>query len=261
MPSPRFLVLVLALVALAVGPTAFAITPGAQLDQSQTVIDDGGPLEPGLVFGQTFTAGVSGGLTDIVVTLSNSGATENLRAVVTRVDGTGAPDLSSVLATVDLAPGQVQATPTGTELHLAAAPPVVAGETYAIVLSSASAGYGLYGATAIQYYLGGDLYISDGVTWFALAADLAFSTYVLAPSRWRADPVRIAYCLDGRFLDLLAGQPLTDATYASATPAIFVAGKGLTCDPPPPGYVLSGKTTDAEHHVGAGHYDVYAPAG
>jgi hypothetical protein len=200
--------------------------------------------------------------------VSNPGATENLRAVLTRVDGTGAPNPTSVLATVELAPGQVQPTATGTELHFAVAPSIVAGETYAIVLSSTDAtGYTVYGTTPIQYYLDGDLYVSvdDGATWFAPSADLAFSTYVLAPgtgggARWFAEPARIAYCLDGRFLDLLAGQPVTDERYSSAIPAIFVEGKGLTCDRPPPSYVLSGKTTDAEHHVGAGHYDVYAPA-
>jgi hypothetical protein len=44
----------------------------------------------------------------------------------------------------------------------------------------------------------------------------------------------------GTFLDLDYGQPSTDSHYANATLASYVSGKGLTCDPPPAGYVLSG---------------------
>jgi hypothetical protein len=44
----------------------------------------------------------------------------------------------------------------------------------------------------------------------------------------------------GTFLDLNYGQPTTDPHYKGAQPAIFVQGKGITCDPPPAGYVLSG---------------------
>jgi hypothetical protein len=55
----------------------------------------------------------------------------------------------------------------------------------------------------------------------------------------------------GTFLDLVYGQPSGDAHYANATLASFVEGKGLTCDPPPPGYVLSGSH---------GPYAYWAPA-
>ena len=44
----------------------------------------------------------------------------------------------------------------------------------------------------------------------------------------------------GTFLDLVYGQPSTDPHWANATLANYVAGTGLTCDAPPPGYVLSG---------------------
>ena len=44
----------------------------------------------------------------------------------------------------------------------------------------------------------------------------------------------------GTFLNLEAGQADGDSHYAGATPAIFVRGTGITCDPPPPGYVRSG---------------------
>ncbi len=51
---------------------------------------------------------------------------------------------------------------------------------------------------------------------------------------------RHGYCLGGVFVDLLKGQPASDPRYHGATPALFVEGKGITCDPPPPGYVLVG---------------------
>lgn len=60
----------------------------------------------------------------------------------------------------------------------------------------------------------------------------------------------------GTFLDLLTGQPQTDAHYLGATPAIFVDGRGITCDPPPPGYVRSGFAGDQEN-VSPGLYPRY----
>ena len=57
----------------------------------------------------------------------------------------------------------------------------------------------------------------------------------------------MGYCLNGRFLDLAMGQPAADDTYKGAAPAIFVQGKGITCDPPPPDYSAAGKTTDADN--------------
>ena len=68
---------------------------------------------------------------------------------------------------------------------------------------------------------------------------------------------RAGYCLRGTFLDLLAGQPDFDPAYAGATPARFVKGLGITCDPAPAGYVLKGRTDDGVT-VGAGMYDLYA---
>jgi hypothetical protein len=44
----------------------------------------------------------------------------------------------------------------------------------------------------------------------------------------------------GTFLDLLYGQPSTDPHWANATLANYVVGRGITCDPPPAGYILSG---------------------
>jgi hypothetical protein len=62
----------------------------------------------------------------------------------------------------------------------------------------------------------------------------------------------------GTFLNLLVGQPAADPHYAGATPAIFVQGTGITCDPPPAGYARHGT---AEPILGAGgeFYAYFAP--
>jgi hypothetical protein len=87
-------------------------------------------------------------------------------------------------------------------------------------------------------------------------------------------PGRIGYCsaqgntnpssgasiLPGTFLDLVAGQPASDPHYTGATPAIFVAARGITCDPPPADYVRDGFAGDAQR-VSAGVYAYYRPAG
>jgi hypothetical protein len=52
------------------------------------------------------------------------------------------------------------------------------------------------------------------------------------PQIQRKAPNRGGYCLNGKFLDLLYGQAAFDPTYQGATPAYYVEGKGLTCDPP-----------------------------
>jgi hypothetical protein len=73
-----------------------------------------------------------------------------------------------------------------------------------------------------------------------------------------ASVARIGYCVHGQFLDLFAGQPRQNPAYKGATVANFVAGKGLTCDPPPPGFVRRGFATEAMH-VPPGTYPYYAP--
>jgi hypothetical protein len=44
----------------------------------------------------------------------------------------------------------------------------------------------------------------------------------------------------GTFLNLELGQPDTDPYYSGAYPANYIEGVGLTCDPPPAGYVQDG---------------------
>ena len=62
----------------------------------------------------------------------------------------------------------------------------------------------------------------------------------------------------GTFLNLETGQADSDSHYAGATPAIFVKGTGITCDPPPPGYVRSGFADDRVD-IGDGLYPFWIP--
>jgi hypothetical protein len=69
---------------------------------------------------------------------------------------------------------------------------------------------------------------------------------------------RVGYCTAaGAFIDLEQGQPAADSHYTGAVPAIFVQGKGITCDPPPAGYTKQGKASPALD-VPAGVYDYWA---
>ena len=79
--------------AAALTPAALAITPDSQVDQSQTVTEGCLTVTPALIVGQVFTAGVSGRLSDVVLTLGNTtAAVGSLHVGLTRTDGLGHPD-------------------------------------------------------------------------------------------------------------------------------------------------------------------------
>ena len=62
----------------------------------------------------------------------------------------------------------------------------------------------------------------------------------------------------GTFLNLIVGEPESNGPYEGAAPANFVQGVGLTCSPPPAGYVRDG-FAGAENQVAAGIYPFYRP--
>ena len=64
----------------------------------------------------------------------------------------------------------------------------------------------------------------------------------------------------GTFLYLIYQQPATDSHYTGATPAIYVKGTGITCDPPPAGYTQQGYAGN-DLSVPDGLYPYYAPSG
>jgi hypothetical protein len=265
----------------------WAATPGSQLDQSSA----GSQTTFGLVSlvhsaeaAQTFTAGRTGRLTDVVVNLAQDIAELNPGDVLVRltgVTGGGAPDTSAVLASATVTSASVPMTGitdfTDIDVAFGAPPLVTAGSRYAIVLSEIPPAGGVpnhahyfWGGSGTSTYAGGGSYDLDGPG----TGDFFFETYV-APSAgalWVPPPSTGAYCsvagntwqdgsaiLPGTFLYLLYDQPRTDAHYTGATPAIFVEGKGVTCDPPPPGYVQHGHAGDAQH-VPAGLYAYFTPS-
>lgn len=63
----------------------------------------------------------------------------------------------------------------------------------------------------------------------------------------------------GTFLDLNVGEPALMANLKGATPAIFVQGKGLTCDAAPTGFSQTG-TIGRRLGVAQGFYNVWLRA-
>jgi hypothetical protein len=64
----------------------------------------------------------------------------------------------------------------------------------------------------------------------------------------------------GTFVNLALGQPDADPHYTGAVPAVYVEGKGITCDSPPAGYTQQGFAGNAQH-VPSGVYPYYVPPG
>jgi hypothetical protein len=79
------------------------------------------------------------------------------------------------------------------------------------------------------------------------------------------DPGTGAPLVVGSFLNLFFGQPTWDPHYTGASPAIFVKGKGITCDPPPVGYVDSGRKVNSAEMSNPSDpgaiYEYWVPAG
>ena len=201
---------------------------------------------------------MSGGLSNLMLTLGNSSAaTDSLHVELTGVDGAGHPDLTGVIGSLDLGPAAVP-TPGPAPVDLQFGNPrLTVGAQYAVVVSTAdAAGYQICGAGSTDFYGGGQAWGTTdggatGATWVAMRT--------LPHTCCRPRRLSAGYCLEGRFLDLAAGQPDNDPRYRGAVLSIFVRGKGITCDPPPPGYIQHGRTTDADN-VGAGTYALYVPA-
>lgn len=82
----------------------------------------------------------------------------------------------------------------------------------------------------------------------------------VTPSRtpaWSTYGIQAGYCLRGQFLQLEYNQARTDPRYKGATLANFIAGQGLTCAQPPPGYVRHGFAT-SDLGVPPGFYPYYS---
>jgi hypothetical protein len=71
---------------------------------------------------------------------------------------------------------------------------------------------------------------------------------------------RAGYCLHGKFLNLVLGQPSADPMYEDAVLAWYVKGVGITCAAPPAGYVAF-ETAPDEFGVPGRLYAYWVPAG
>ena len=189
--------LVLALVAVSM-PVSPALAIGT-LDQEQPTIDSatigglaiGGSSQQKL--GQTFTAGLTGTLTEIAVPVAcDAGAT--LAVEIRNVAGgaPGATVLASTSVPATSLPQFFPATPAFRTISFASGAAVSAGTSYAFVLTAGDPGCGIFQGPVGDPYTQGDLYFDappNAPGWvckcdFANARrDLPFRTYVeAAPS-------------------------------------------------------------------------------
>ncbi len=255
-----------------------SLVPGAaaigSLDQSDfAATAGGGPIvDSGDTVAQTFTAGISGPLTDVSVELE---LTLNPASAPLEVDivpvSSGTPVLGTVLGTGTILASAVSSSYQLLNVHLTTAATVVSGTQYALVLSTTAGFLNSYvwEQDSTDSYPGGTIWSTAS----SASDDLEFATYVTLPDSNSAGPApRGGYCTaagdttdagatlaPGTFVNLDDGQAWTDTHYAGSTPANFVQGLGLTCAPPPAGYTRRGFAT-ADMNVDANTYPYYATA-
>jgi hypothetical protein len=264
-PGLVFSAALAAVVAALFAGEAHAVTPGAVLDQHNNVIEGSITLTTGMAVAQTFTAQRTGVLSDVVLSLGVPAPTSDpLLVSIIRLTPTGEPDEGSVLATAAVTAADVPTSTTApTDVAFPAGAIVTAGSSYGIWVRTGSAsGYTIEGSGSADFYAGGKVFVrmTAGAPWDDLggSSDAYFETWVVAlVERVPPPPTRLGYCLGGVFLDLVYGQPAVDGRYAAATPALFIEGKGITCDPPPAGFVARGFAGD-DQHVPGGAYPFYA---
>jgi hypothetical protein len=249
---------------------ALATTPGAVVDQSSSGTADSQSLvsdvhDQGVA--QTFVAGQTGELTDVDLGIARDSfysgtGTGSVRVSIVGTATDGSPDTSTELAGADIAETAIQVgSPAALQVTFSAPATLVAGTVYAIYIYEVSSQHVhiLVAAIASNGYASGDRYYTFGNGSVSAAGGaLSFKTYVIPTAAEVAEalasaPSRMAYCTvegdtwqdgtliaPGTFVDLSGGQPLVDPHYIGATPAMYVEGKGLTCDPPPTGFELHG---------------------
>lgn len=236
---------------------AGATTAGSQVDQSQTDVsnttDSVASQFHGFTVSQTFTAGTTGMLTDVVLPLWNEtgwGTAGDAVVSINPVSSGDTPDTGTVLASGSVTVASLAqsfGTPADAEFVLTTPTLLVAGTKYAITLSQTN------GTHEHLWWAGssGDTYAGGAPSGdYAPSGDLGFSTYMASLAS--GSQARVGYCRGGNFLDLIDGQPDGDASYSGATYAHFVQGLGLTCSVPA-GFVKKLNPDVAP-------YDFYAPA-
>ena len=230
----------LAVVALT-GAMAFAAAPAAAADGMFGNPNGTGCL-PGfpedLLVGTEFTLGETGQLLTFHMQAAGGEADQAFRGVVYSIDSPGVGTLVATSTEIVVPAGS---SPTW---HVATLPgALLPPGQYVIGFIGGPAG----GAApcldidAGTIYFGGGSYPTPPSTIAGAFGDFAtLAVYVRYTVFDRQGPPRRGYCLNGSFLDLLKDQPTSDAAYAGATPALYVDGKGITCDAPPAGFAYAG---------------------
>jgi len=228
---------------------------------------------------QTFTAGISGRLTNVVIPAWNDccspGPTGNVYVDVMAVDGLGAPDPSTVLGTSDPIPTASLSTSSPADLTFMFPAPVAvtAGTQYALVIREAG-GFDhmhLYVALSAVPYASGNAFFGSAGSFFSRGPlySFIFTTYVVGGGN-----ARLGYCsvasntnaltgealVSGTFLNLMAGQPESDAHYTGAMRASYLEGLGISCDVPT-GFTATGTTVGYGGAGDPGTYPFYKKAG
>lgn len=153
---------------------------------------------------------------------------------------------------------------------------------YATTLSSSGSGSSTWGVVDGGTYAAGNFVFQNGGSlsagwdgnwpFYDLAFQARFGTLVRAvfvpvPARGgyctvagNTDPYSGAALAAGTFVNLAQEQVAGDPSYTGVVPAIYVEGKGLTCDAPPAGYTQHGLAGD-DQKVGSGLYPYYTAPG
>ena len=213
---------------------AFAATSGSEVDQaveSPTSYDHRWVHTDGAV-AQTFTAGITGLLTELDVSVSNTNQMHADGLVeIQRVDAEGYPTGMAVASTT-FAPNAPNGWMT---LSFATPAPVISGTKYAFVATTTQDSvtdpysedmYAL-GVTMSNEYAGGDLFESvGGDPYTSLDSDLLFRTYVLPKSAPDAPTDVIAVPGDGSATVSWTAPADHDSAITSYT---AMASTGETC--------------------------------
>jgi hypothetical protein len=170
------------------------LAPGAALagtlDQQQTDISGGNyAIESVQSMAQTFTAGITGGLDRVDLSLLQFGGTPSAPLYVEIRDVSGGAPGANILANQSVPPTAVSGSPSFVPIVFPSAAPVAAGAKYSIVaFSFASLVGGMYwlwrGSSNANSYPGGAAFNSSPplASWMAEppgSNELAFKTYVV----------------------------------------------------------------------------------
>jgi hypothetical protein len=194
---------------------ACAFAPGAALagtlDQQQTATTGSSAIDNTISLGQTFTAGLSGGLDRVDLDMAHeiSSAPLALTAEIRNVSG-GAPG-STVLASQSVPAASFTGSLAFVPFTFATPAPVVAGTQYAIVAyTSGSGGIDEWGGAATGSYAGGATWSNPNSppsgSWSGPGGgDRAFKTYVVTAAPSNA----FTFSLRGKKLTVTVSAPGT----------------------------------------------------